>query len=107
MEKEHNLEFYHCLGEHSVADMVTRQTSTVSDVLSERWTQGGFLKKDFDGWPINKKIKLPEDLPGLRVLPSPIYECTATAGKWTAAAVEGYFKHQEVQKFTYYFSHIN
>jgi len=29
-------------------------------------------EKDFDGWPINKKIKLPEDLPGLRVLPSPI-----------------------------------
>ena len=72
MEKEHNLEFYHVPGEQNVADMVTRQTSTVADVLSERWTQGGFLEQDFDTWPINKKIKLPEELPGLRVLPSPI-----------------------------------
>ena len=55
MEKKHNFEFYHVPGKHNIADMVTRQTSKVAVVLSERWTQGGFLKQDFDGWQINKK----------------------------------------------------
>ncbi len=31
MERDHNLEFYHVPREHNVADMVTRQTSTVAD----------------------------------------------------------------------------
>ena len=61
MRKEHNLEVYHVPGEYNVADMVTRGHCTVDNVLGPKWIEGGFLKNEFNDWPISKNIKVLEN----------------------------------------------
>lgn len=76
--------------------IVTRDLS----LQSEKWTEGCFLKEEFDSWTINKKIKIPQELPGPRVLPSPIsVNILQLQGKKKFTEFQGYFKHQEEQKF--------